>query len=110
MSGLFPRLRGPGQRAEAGMHLRGEPRPGTEEFWIVWSASPVPELEDTVRAVSNPEQMGIIHDTARIGAIDSLLAKFQTTPPKSFVNQDLNQTTVRSSAEVLVSDVKIEHR
>ena len=89
---------------------RFEQRPGVEEFWIFWSANPLPDLEDTVRAVSNPQEMGIIHDPGRITAIEKLFSKFQTPEPNLSMDKDLGQTTVHGRGDVVVSDLKLEHR
>jgi serine/threonine protein kinase len=89
---------------------RFEQRPGTEEFWIIWSASPLSDLEDTVRAVSNPQQMGIIHDPRRIAAIETLFAKFEVPSPDLILDKDLTQTTARNHGDVLAGDLKLEHR
>lgn len=83
---------------------------GREQFWIIWSATPLPELDDTVRAVSNPEQMGIIRDPGRIAAITGLLGKFPASKLSVTVDQDLKQTTMRGQGEVLINDLELEHR
>lgn len=82
---------------------------GREQFWIIWSAQSQPDLEDTVRAVSNPQQMGIIRDPARIAAITSLLAKYPASKIEVILDQDLKQTTVRGQSPVLINDLALEH-
>jgi len=44
--------------------MRFDDHQGTERFWIVWSASPVKELDDVSRVV-NAQQKGEISDINR---------------------------------------------
>jgi len=89
---------------------RFEQLPGTERFWILWSASPVSELEDTLHAVSNPQQMGVIHDNSRVAAIESLLAKSRSSNQELMLDKNTGQTTLRGRDDILVSDLELEHR
>jgi len=98
-----------GQRVETDW-ARFQGQAGREQFWIIWSANPLPELDDTLRAVSNPQQMGIIRDPGRIAAITGLLAKFPASKLQVTMDQDLKQTTVRGQGEVLINDLELEHR
>jgi serine/threonine protein kinase len=88
---------------------RFQGKAGREQFWIVWSTRPQPDLEDTVRAVSNPQQMGIIRDPVRIAAITGLLAKYPPSAVQVLLDQDLKQTTVRGHSPVLINDLALEH-
>jgi len=83
---------------------------GTEKFWIVYSAKPVSELEDTLRAVSNPQEMGVIHDSQRVAAIAGLLARSRSPAPELIVEKATGQTTIRAHGELVAGELDLEHR
>ncbi len=100
---------GAGQRVSTDW-ARFDTRPGTEEFWILWSEKPLPDMEDTIGAVSNAQAMGIIHDAGRIAAIKSLFAAAQKNKPTLTLDKDSGEATVRGTGSVVASDLKLEHR
>jgi serine/threonine protein kinase len=82
---------------------------GTEEFWIVWSASPVAQLE-AGRDAAFRNQEGAITDAGMIRTVKEFLTK--TSDPKLETTKDKMkpQTNVRGSGEVLIKLVELEHR
>ena len=82
---------------------------GTEEFWIVWSPSPVAQLE-TARdaAFNNPE--GAITDAGIMRTLREFLSDH--AQPKPVVTKDTakKQTHIVSNGEVLVMLADLEHR
>jgi hypothetical protein len=86
--------------------MRFDDNQGTEKFWIVWSASPVKELE-AVKDVVNERDLGEIKDATKARA----LRDFLNSSPKSDATKDSarQQTLVKSRGDVLVSMIELEH-
>lgn len=82
---------------------------GTEEFWIVWSASPVAQLE-AARDAAFKNQEGALTDAGMVRTVKEFLAK--NSDPKQETTKDKikQQTNVRANGEVLVKLVELEHR
>jgi hypothetical protein len=84
-------------------------RPGTENFWIVWSTSTVSELESAKSAAFRHRDGGLTGDT-----LDAV-KKFLTTKAaeinvKTSRDKQTQRTTLRGQGEVLVKLVEFEHR
>ncbi len=77
---------------------------GTENFWLVWAAEPVPEFE-AVKGLANSEDMGLITDPGQVQAIQDLIAA------RSEVERvkTKDHTDVATSGEVLVHLVPLTH-
>ncbi|MBI2834133.1 MAG: TIR domain-containing protein [Acidobacteria bacterium] len=82
---------------------------GTEKVWLVWSGGPVGELE-SIKAVANPEQQGVIEDARQTRSVQALLASGAASAPAIARDEMLKQTTIRSNANVLVHVVNLEHQ
>lgn len=82
---------------------------GTENFWIVWSAAPVPELElAKAEAFKHPEG-GLVGD--QLEATKKFLTmKQEEVKTRYTTNNDTNQTTVRGNGNLLVRLVQFQHR
>lgn len=84
-------------------------QPGTENFWIIWTASPVALLEAAKEtAFTNPE--GAIIDAATIGNLRLFLSRHSETKPETTKDTARQQTTVRAVGDVLVKHLELEHR
>jgi serine/threonine protein kinase len=82
---------------------------GTEEFWIVWSASPVPQLEAARDAAfRNPE--GALMDAAMVRTVKEFLTKHSDPKPETVKDTMNKRTDVHSSGDLLVKLVELEHR
>ena len=80
---------------------------GTENFWLVASQEPVPELE-VVKGVVNDSDLGVVSDVARISAIQALFARGSKRPPS--MEKDRNKHTIlRSPDTVLVYLMELTH-
>jgi hypothetical protein len=84
-------------------------RPGTENFWIVWSTSTVSELESAKSAAFRHRDGGLTGDTLDV------VKKFLTTKAaeinvKTSRDKQTQRTTLRGQGEVLVKLVEFEHR
>jgi len=82
--------------------------PGTENFWIVWSTSPVSELESA-------KTEAFKHDGGLTGETLDAVKKFLTTRDaevnaKTSRDKETQKTTLRGSGDVLVKLVEFQHR
>ena len=82
---------------------------GTEQFWVVWSASPVTELE-VARDDAFKSKEGALTDTATLKTVKDFLTKHSEPKPETAKDTAKQQTDVRASGELLVKLVPLEHR
>lgn len=82
---------------------------GTENFWIVWSTSPISELEAAkVEAFKHPKG-------ALMGQTLTIVKQFLTTKQsevkaRSTRDKDKQMVTVRGTGDLLIKKVEFEHR
>jgi serine/threonine protein kinase len=88
--------------------MRFDEHQGTEKFWLVWSASPVKELDAATDSVNEKDQ-GEIKDSAQARAVRDFLAKHSSPKPDVAKDSAKKQTTVKGKSEVLVNYVELEH-
>lgn len=88
--------------------MRFDEHQGIEKFWIVWSASPVRELDD-VTGVINAQQKGEITDAAQAKAVRDFLEKHSSPKPEAARDSAGEKTTVKGRGDVLVSNVELKH-
>ena len=86
-----------------------EGQAGTEEFWIVWSASPVNQLEAARDAAFKSEE-GAVADAAMVRVVKEYLTQHSNPRPETTKDKVKQQTDVRVNGEVLVTLVELEHR
>ena len=82
---------------------------GTEQFWIVWSAAPVAQLE-TARDAAFKNPKGALTDAAMIKIVKEFLTTHADPKPETTKDTLKKQTNVVSNGEVLVKLVELEHR
>ncbi len=82
---------------------------GTEEFWIVWSASPIKEMEDA-RDAAFKNKEGALTEAAIVRTVKEFLAKHSDPKPETTKDTAKQQTDVRANGELLVKLVELEHR
>lgn len=82
---------------------------GTEKVWIIWSATPVTELED-VKRLNNPKKLGKITDSAQIDRVKEFLAGHLLSRPKVESDDANKRTSLSAAGGLLVHIVKLEHR
>ena len=88
--------------------MRFDEHQGTERFWIVWSASPIKELENVTGAV-NAEQKGEISNDDQVKAVHDFLDKHSSTKPEVARDAAGEKTTINGKGDVLVSNVELRH-
>ena len=82
---------------------------GTEQFWIVWSASSVDVLEAARDAAFKADKFAVT-DAAMIRSVKEFLANHSDPKPETTKDAARQQTNVRGNGEVLVKLVELEHR
>ena len=82
---------------------------GTEEFWLVWSASPIREMEDARDAAFKSKE-GALTDAAILRTVKEFLTKHSDPKPETTKDTVKQQTDVRANGELLVKLVELENR
>jgi serine/threonine protein kinase len=82
---------------------------GTEQFWIVWSASPVGELENARDAAFKSKE-GALTDAAMVRTVKEFLTTHSDPKPETTKDTAKQQTDVRANGDLLVKLVELEHR
>jgi serine/threonine protein kinase len=88
--------------------MRFDEQQGTEKFWMIWSASPVKELEAVTEAV-NDRDLGEIKDAAKARAVRDFLNQHATAKPEVTKDSARKQSVVKGKGDVLVNAIELEH-
>jgi serine/threonine protein kinase len=88
--------------------MRFDDNQGTEKFWMVWSASPVKEL-DAVTASVNDRDIGQVKDEAKARAVRDFLKTHSSPKPEVAKDSANEQSLVKGRTEILVSAVELKH-
>jgi tRNA A-37 threonylcarbamoyl transferase component Bud32 len=88
--------------------MRFDDHDGTEKFWMVWSPSPVKELEAVTGAV-NDRDLGEIKDEARARAVRDFLNQHASPKPEVTKDSANKQSVVKGKTDVLVNAIELEH-
>ena len=80
---------------------------GTEQFWIVWSARQVPEIERAQRWV-NSTDLGHVKDLQEAAAIQQWLARY-ATGVKVSKDSATKRSVMEGRGDVIVSRADLEH-
>ena len=110
----MPNMNGGSAQLEAGQKqstvwYQLDEHEGTEKFWIIWSATSVPELE-AVKGVVNPSDKGTITDPNQANAVRVFLEQHSATRPEIQVDEELNMNHLAVKSNVLVSLLRLVHR
>ena len=82
---------------------------GTENFWIVWSASPVNQLE-AAKTEAFDNRKGTLADLNSIRTVKEFLTTHAEPKPQSTKDTTAQQTHVSGVGDVLVKLAQLEHR
>lgn len=88
--------------------MRFDEHQGTEKFWLVWSVTPVKELE-AVTDVVNEKDQGEIKDSAKARAVGEFLKRLSSSQPQVTKDSAKQQTNVKGKGDVLVNLIELEH-
>jgi predicted Ser/Thr protein kinase len=81
---------------------------GVDRLWLVWSATPVPEL-DALRPLVNERDLGVIRDAARSRSIRAWLQSAGTRDVRETRDAQPMQTTIAYTGPVVVREVTLHH-
>lgn len=89
--------------------MRFDENQGTEKFWLVLAASPVPELE-AVKGTVNEKDKGTIKDESQAKAVRGfLISRYASAKPELEKDKLTKQTNMKAKGDVVVSFVELEH-
>jgi serine/threonine protein kinase len=88
--------------------MRFDDHQGTEKFWVVFSKSPVKELEAVTNRVNDVDQ-GEIKDATQARGVRDFLQKHSSPQPEVTKDSAKKQTIVKGTGEVLVNFIELEH-
>jgi serine/threonine protein kinase len=88
--------------------MRFDDHQGTEKFWLVFSGTPVKELEAVTDKVNDRDQ-GEIKDSAQARALRDFLQQHSSPKPEVTKDSAKKQTTVKGKGDVLVNFIELEH-
>lgn len=88
--------------------MRFDDHQGTEKFWMVWSSSPVKELQ-AVNDAANDKDRGEIRDAAKSKSVRDFLSSHSSQKLDVSKDSAKKQTTVSGKANVLVNLIELEH-
>lgn len=86
--------------------LKFDKEQGVEKLWLVFAGAAVPELE-AVKQFATARTRGLITDPAQNASVKSFLNSFANTP--ATVEKSDTQTTLKTSQNILVYAVRLEH-
>jgi hypothetical protein len=81
---------------------------GTENFWMIWAAEAVPELE-AVKDVVNDKDKGAIRNQDQANAVREFLARHASPKPDVETDRTNKRSSVKTNGQVLVSLLELEH-
>jgi len=112
---LFPELKtnGGSPKVSADQKLqtawmRFDDHQGTENFWMVWSASPVNELQ-AVTDAANDQDLGEIRDAAKARSVRDFLNAHASQKPDVTKDSAKKQTLVAGKGNMLINLIELEH-
>jgi len=112
---LFPEIEtnGGSPRVNANQKLqtawmRFDDNQGTEKFWMVWSATPVKELEAVTDSV-NQRDRGEIKDRTKARTVRDFLKQHSSPKPDVTKDSTKKQTIVGGQGNMLVNLIELEH-
>jgi serine/threonine protein kinase len=82
---------------------------GTEIIWLIWSSTPVVELE-AVKRLNSPETGGKLTDIKQIVVIQDFLTEHSRTELKGEKDAANKLTRVNFTEDLLVHTIKLQHR
>jgi serine/threonine protein kinase len=84
-------------------------QPGTENFWIVWSASPISQLESAKTEAFKRQNFALTNESLNL--VKTFLITAQNEAKTRYATDKGNQqVTVRGAADVLVRMLQFKHR
>ena len=88
--------------------MRFDDHQGTEKFWVVFSKSPVKELEAVANRVNDVDS-GEIKDATQARGVRDFLQQHSSPQPEVTKDSAKKQTIIKGKGEVLVNYIELEH-
>ena len=88
--------------------MRFDDNQGTEKFWVVWSATPVKELEAVTDAV-NDRDLGEIKDRTKARTVRDFLKQHVSVKTEVTKDSEKKQTLVNGKTNLFVNLIELEH-
>jgi len=83
---------------------------GEEKLWVIWSARPIPELDNIFnQAAGDKQNPGVIADASQIAQIDKYLKMYEPERLEKVDQSSENKTSIKGRGEVIVSRVELRH-
>jgi len=83
---------------------------GTEKVWIIWSVSPIEELEKSVLLWGNLHDQGEVKEPRTADAINKFLAEHSGTRLRTEPDIENGRMILRGEGDVIVYQLKLIHR
>ena len=81
---------------------------GTETIWLVWSEKTVPELEP-VKGFANSKSRGAISSAGLRKSLAAFLQQHRSAAPSIQRDQEKKETIIKTTGELLVFPIRLEH-
>lgn len=81
---------------------------GTEKIWLVWAEKEVPEME-AVKGFANERDRGVVSSPGLRASLNQFLKEQSSAKPVVGRNADTKETAVRSTSEILIHSINLEH-
>lgn len=95
-----------GRRWETGRYYF--PRtPGPDNFWIIWSETPLSELESIFRDAADHDL--VISDPAQIRKVEEILSLYDSSRPQMETDTAKKQVTLKGTGQIMVNRLELEH-
>jgi tRNA A-37 threonylcarbamoyl transferase component Bud32 len=83
---------------------------GIERLWIIWSARPIPELDNIFNEAARDKQNpGVVTNPSQIAQIETYLKRHDAKPPDKEDQPSENKTSIKGWGEVMVNLVELKH-
>jgi class 3 adenylate cyclase len=94
------------QNVQTNQYFFGDQK-GTDMLWIIWSERSQTELESIFK--EEEENYQVISDPAQIKTVGEVLAKYESSRPAAQTDSVKMQTTLKSTAAVIVGLLALQH-
>ena len=79
---------------------------GVEKIWVIWSAAPVPDLDEVFHAAATNQ--GVVGDS-NIAKVQSYLNRYDPKSLEVIPNKAQKRTLVKGKGDVIVSLIELSH-
>ncbi len=80
---------------------------GVEKIWIIWSAAPLPDLNEVFRAAGTNK--GVVGDASHLQKLQTYLSRYDPKGLEVVPNKAQKRTLVKGKGDVIVSLIELSH-